>query len=84
MSRRAVRWLAALLAAAACTDAPPSSAPRQDAHSDGDEQGAAVPPDTMGIFVFFSTEPVVTAPTPCAGCTVTVARTWVFDASPAT
>ena len=42
------------------------------AHAIGDEQGAAVPADTMGIFVFFSTEPFVTAPTPCAGCTVAV------------
>ena len=41
-------------------------------HPIGDEQGAATPPDTMGIFVFFSTEPIITAPTPCAGCTITV------------
>jgi hypothetical protein len=41
-------------------------------HSIGDEQATAAPPDTMGIFVFFTATPTVTAPVPCAGCTVTI------------
>jgi hypothetical protein len=43
-------------------------------HPIGDEQGAAVPTDTMGIFVFFTQEPVVTATSgACSGaCVVTV------------
>jgi hypothetical protein len=39
----------------------------------GDEQGVAAPPDTMGIYVFLNTAPVVTATSsPCAACVVTV------------
>lgn len=41
-------------------------------HPIGDEQAGPSPPDTSGIFVFFTSGPVVTAPTPCAGCTVTM------------
>lgn len=41
-------------------------------HSIGDEQ-SGVPRDTMGIFVFFTTEPVVTATSPsCPSCAVVV------------
>jgi hypothetical protein len=43
------------------------------AHEIGDEQ-ALVAPDTMGVFVFFTAEPTVTAPVPCPGCTVTITR----------
>ena len=39
-------------------------------HVVGDEQAGASPPDTIGIFVFFISGPVVTAPGPCSGCTV--------------
>ena len=42
------------------------------AHVIGDEQAGAAPPDTMGIFVFFISGPVVTAPSPCAGCQITL------------
>jgi hypothetical protein len=39
----------------------------------GDEQGAAVPADTLGIFVFVNTNPVVQATSPpCTTCAVTV------------
>ena len=39
----------------------------------GDEQGAAAPPDTMGIYVFMNTAPVVQGTSsPCAACAVTV------------
>lgn len=39
----------------------------------GDEQGAAAPADTMGIYVFLNAAPVVTTTSsPCAACTVTV------------
>ena len=41
-------------------------------HVVGDEQAATTPPDTIGIFVFFTSGPTVTAPSPCAGCTVTM------------
>jgi hypothetical protein len=41
-------------------------------HVIGDEQAGATPPDTVGIFVFFTTGPIVIAPNPCAGCTVTM------------
>jgi glucose/arabinose dehydrogenase len=41
-------------------------------HIVGDEQAGAAPPDTMGIFVFFISGPVVTAPSPCAGCQITL------------
>ena len=37
----------------------------------GANYGAVSPPDTMGVFVFFSSLPVVTLPSGC-GCTVTV------------
>lgn len=30
-------------------------------HPIGDEQGTAAPPDTMGIYIFFTSEPVITA-----------------------
>jgi hypothetical protein len=43
------------------------------AHEIGDEQ-ALVAPDTMGVFVFFTAEPTVTAPVPCPGCTVNITR----------
>jgi hypothetical protein len=43
------------------------------AHVIGDEQAGAAP-DTMGVFVFFTTEPTVTAPVPCAGCAVIINR----------
>ena len=39
----------------------------------GDEQGALVPPDTMGIFVFVNSGPTVTrTSSSCPSCTVTV------------
>ena len=41
-------------------------------HVVGDEQSGAAPPDTIGIFVFFTAGPTVTTPSPCAGCTVTM------------
>jgi hypothetical protein len=37
-------------------------------YSIGDEQTGAAPADTMGVFVFFSSDPVVARPVPCAGC----------------
>ena len=43
-------------------------------HAIGDEQAGAAPPDTMGVFVFFASNPTVTAPSPCTGCSVTVNR----------
>lgn len=42
------------------------------AHVVGDEQAGASPPDTVGIFVFFISGPIVTAPSPCTGCAVTL------------
>ncbi len=53
-------------------------------HPIGDEEGAAIPLDTMGIFVFFTQEPVVTATSgACSGaCFVNVknyAGTATFD-----
>ena len=41
-------------------------------HVVGDEQSGAAPPDTVGIFVFFTSGPTVTTPSPCPGCTVTM------------
>jgi glucose/arabinose dehydrogenase len=41
-------------------------------HVVGDEQAGASPPDTIGLFVFFISGPVVTAPGACTGCTVTL------------
>jgi len=42
-------------------------------HPIGDEQAAASPADTMGVYVFFSAGPNVTATSStCAACTVTV------------
>ena len=41
-------------------------------HVVGDEQSGAATPDTIGIFVFFTSGPTVTAPSPCPGCTVTM------------
>ena len=41
-------------------------------HVVGDEQSGLTPPDTIGIFVFFTSGPTVTAPNPCPGCTVTM------------
>jgi len=39
----------------------------------GDEQRTAAPPDTLGIFVFVNTAPVVSGTSsPCTACTVTV------------
>ena len=38
----------------------------------GDEQRAAAPPDTLGIYVFFTREPAVTWPLPCVGCFVRI------------
>jgi hypothetical protein len=40
-------------------------------HVVGDEQ-SGTPPDTIGIFVFFTSGPTVTAPSPCGSCTVTM------------
>lgn len=48
----------------------------------GDEENSG-PADVMGIFVFFTTEPVVTQPNPCAGCFARLAKhhgTGTFDA----
>lgn len=45
-------------------------------HSIGDEQGDAAAPDTMGIFMFFTELPVVTASSDgCSGCTITLPGT---------
>ena len=52
-------------------------------HRIGDEQNALLPPDTMGIYVFFTQLPTVTQPQPCTGCTVAIANamgTLAFDA----
>lgn len=52
-------------------------------HPIGDEQGAAAPADTMGIFIYFTGDPVVVAPAICVLCTVTVQNehgTAAFDA----
>jgi hypothetical protein len=38
----------------------------------GDEQNAAVPPDTLGIYVFVNTQPVVSGTSSPCNCTVTV------------
>ena len=38
----------------------------------GSNWNAAASPDTTGVFVFFSSLPVVTLPSPCSGCTVNV------------
>lgn len=39
----------------------------------GDEQGTAAPPDTMGIYVFLSSQPIVSGTSStCAACVVTV------------
>ncbi|MFN2397885.1 MAG: hypothetical protein ABR543_04475 [Gemmatimonadaceae bacterium] len=51
-------------------------------HPIGDEENSG-PADVLGIFVFFTTEPVVTQPNPCAGCFARVAKhhgTGTFDA----
>lgn len=52
-------------------------------HAIGDEQAGLSSADTMGIHVFFVTEPVVVEPLPCAGCAVTIRNahgTGTFDA----
>lgn len=52
-------------------------------HRIGDEQNLIAPPDTMGIYVFFTQLPVVTQPQPCTGCTVRIANAMgvlAFDA----
>lgn len=41
-------------------------------HFVGDEQSGASPPSVIGIFVYFTNGPTVTAPTPCAGCTISL------------
>jgi hypothetical protein len=41
-------------------------------HVVGDEQSGAAPSDTIGIFVFFTSGPTVTTPSPCPACTVTM------------
>jgi glucose/arabinose dehydrogenase len=41
-------------------------------HVVGDEQAGTAPPDTMGIFVFFVSGPVATAPSSCTTCTVSL------------
>jgi hypothetical protein len=38
----------------------------------GDEQNAAAPPDTMGIYVFVNTQPIVSGTSSPCSCTVTV------------
>lgn len=39
----------------------------------GDEQGAAAPPDTIGLYVFVNSGPIVSGTSsPCPACTVTV------------
>ena len=51
-------------------------------HFIGDEQSGPTPSDTMGVYVFFTREPVVTT-APCAGCYVRIANhdgTLSFDA----
>lgn len=40
----------------------------------GSNQGSSAPLDTLGVTVFFTVLPTVTAPTPCAGCSVAVAH----------
>jgi hypothetical protein len=50
-------------------------------HSIGDEETSAVPLDTIGLFVFFTQEPVVNPP--CGGCFARIANyqgTMSFDA----
>jgi len=42
----------------------------------GSNFGATAPPDTSGVFLFFSSgAPVVTSPSSCSGCTMTVPNT---------
>lgn len=41
-------------------------------HPIGTNQNAATPTDTLGVSVFFTGLPTVTAPTQCQGCTVTI------------
>lgn len=44
-------------------------------HAIGDEQGGAIAPDTMGVFVFFNTTPTITGTSgTCTGCAVTIVR----------
>ena len=48
----------------------------------GAVQGGATPSDTTGVFVFFTSNPIVTSPSPCAGCTATLLNaqgTGTFD-----
>lgn len=44
-------------------------------HPIGDEQGGAAPLDTLGIFVFFIGQPIVTrTSSPCVGCSIRVSN----------
>lgn len=57
------------------------------AHFVGDEQSGASPPSIIGIFVFFTTGPTITAPSPCTGCTISLvsrhgARTFTAPGQP--
>jgi len=41
----------------------------------GSIDGAAIPQDTIGMYVFFPTAPTAIAPNPCAGCAISILNT---------
>jgi len=41
----------------------------------GSIDGAAVPQDTIGMYIFFPTAPTVVAPNPCSSCAISIANT---------
>jgi hypothetical protein len=41
----------------------------------GSIDGAAVPQDTIGMYVFFPTAPTAIAPNPCSGCAISILNT---------
>jgi hypothetical protein len=44
----------------------------------GSIDGAAVPQDTIGMYVFFPTAPTAIAPNPCSGCAISILNTQGF------
>lgn len=44
----------------------------------GSIDGAAVPLDTIGMYVFFPTAPTAIAPNPCSGCAISILNTQGF------